>query len=199
MHQFLTGSIMMSIWYISFILFQFISVWNVWISVCVVYLTVGLSSTTSTVTLVIFGVYIISVWRRRRFGRSTSACWLCTNIRLRAFIWWSIVPNTRCIRHHVGNVVLLMNAVEEMGHRPPGVYGNILASMGFWVERDSRWILEIFAPWNICICQRSKLHVAYMYIILTSHQNAKICFSFISQETWGPCTNISSWISMLNM
>ena len=53
-----------------------------------------------------------------------------------------VVADAGRVRHDVRDVVLLVHAVEEVRHRPDGVYGYVLAAVRFLRHFDERLLLE---------------------------------------------------------
>lgn len=51
-------------------------------------------------------------------------------------------PDAGCVAHHVGDVVLLVDTLEQVGLRPDGEDADVVATVTFRSERHGGGLLE---------------------------------------------------------
>lgn len=56
-------------------------------------------------------------------------------VLLRAVL--AVLADAACVGHHVGDVILLVDPVQQVGHGALGKHGHILSSVGLHAQRDS--------------------------------------------------------------
>lgn len=60
----------------------------------------------------------------------------------------AVLADAACVCHHVGDVVLLVDAVQQVGHGALGKHGHVLSSVSLRAERDSSLGLVVVFLWT---------------------------------------------------
>lgn len=60
----------------------------------------------------------------------------------------AVLADAAGVRHHVGDVVLLVDPVQQVGHGALGKHGHVLSPVGLHAERDSGLGLVVVLLWT---------------------------------------------------
>lgn len=60
----------------------------------------------------------------------------------------AVLADAACVGHHVGDVVLLVDPVQQVGHGAFCKHGHVLSSVGFHAQRNSSLGLVVTFLWT---------------------------------------------------